>query len=251
VSAPGVWRAPSAGPGARERLLREIVARVPVERIAEVHLFPPMRQGGVETGVAVIAAEREELAESFSAAWSEGSASVADATSPNAGDAPDAGDSADAIAACDPTDLAAGPPPESNDTADASKLRHPNDASSDDSAAEDPAGDAPAVGDPPVGDPAVGDPAAEDPAPAPAAPRFTVLTARYRLTLKGPDRGRWEADVTVEADAPLLTVDAVVRGVQRRAGDGGAPERLDARALAAVLGPPAFDAPPLDASTPR
>jgi hypothetical protein len=37
--------------------------------------------------------------------------------------------------------------------------------------------------------------------------------------LKGPDRGKWEASVTAEADAPLVSVDAVVRGVQRRAGD--------------------------------
>ena len=46
-----------------------------------------------------------------------------------------------------------------------------------------------------------------------------MYTARYRHTLKGPDRGKWEVSVTEEADAPLLTVDAVVRGVQRRSGD--------------------------------
>jgi hypothetical protein len=66
-----------------------------------------------------------------------------------------------------------------------------------------------------------------------------VYTARYRLTVKGPDRGRWQVDVRAEADAPLLTVDAVVRGVQRRAGDASPPARLDPAecARAAGLGP--------------
>ena len=68
-------------------------------------------------------------------------------------------------------------------------------------------------------------------------PRFVVYTARYRLVLKGPDRGKWEIHVVVEADAPLVTVDAVVRGVQRRAGDLEEPERYsgdDIRELLAV-----------------
>lgn len=51
------------------------------------------------------------------------------------------------------------------------------------------------------------------------APRVTVYSARYRLVLKGLDRGKWEMSVTEEADAPLVTVDAVVRGVSRRSGD--------------------------------
>jgi hypothetical protein len=41
---------------ARERFLLEIKAVVPAERLAEAHFFPPMRQGPIETGVAVIAA---------------------------------------------------------------------------------------------------------------------------------------------------------------------------------------------------
>jgi hypothetical protein len=49
--------------------------------------------------------------------------------------------------------------------------------------------------------------------------RQTVYTARYRHVLKGPERGDWEADVVAEADAPLVTVDEVVRGVQKRSGD--------------------------------
>ena len=76
-------------------------------------------------------------------------------------------------------------------------------------------------------------------ATAPRAARYTVYTARYRLQLKGPDRGKWEADVVEEADAPLLTVDAVVRGVQRRAGDEAEVERLSGDDLRRLLAGPA------------
>jgi hypothetical protein len=54
--------------------------------------------------------------------------------------------------------------------------------------------------------------------------------------LKGPDRGKWETNIVAEADAPLVTVDAVVRGVQRRAGDLDDPTRLDGDELRAILG---------------
>lgn len=116
----------------RRRFLNAIAEQVPPERIAEVRLFRSLRQGALETGVAVVAA-----------------------------------------------DVA------------------PNDGS-----------DAPSAGE-----------------------RHTVYTARYRLVLKGPDRGRWESAVTAEADAPLATVEAVVRGVLRRAGEEDDPERLTGEAL--------------------
>lgn len=58
--------------------------------------------------------------------------------------------------------------------------------------------------------------------------RHTIYTARYRLVIKGAERGRWEADVVAEADAPLITVEAVVRGVQRRAGEDSAITRFSA-----------------------
>jgi hypothetical protein len=114
----------------RERFFRAITDRVPAERIAEIHFFQPIRQGGVESGVAVVV---------------------------------------------------------------------------------------------------------ED---APPAPRIIVHTARYRLVLKGIDRGKWEATVVAEADAPLVTVDAVVRGVQRRSGDVDEAVRMEgseARAIAEHL----------------
>jgi len=55
---------PSAGPSrsdapvseVTERFLRAIVAKVPLERIEELHLFAPLRQGTIETGIAVVAA---------------------------------------------------------------------------------------------------------------------------------------------------------------------------------------------------
>jgi hypothetical protein len=47
---------------------------------------------------------------------------------------------------------------------------------------------------------------------APETPRMVVYAASYRLTLKGLDRGKWEVNIVAEADAPLVAVDAVVRG---------------------------------------
>jgi hypothetical protein len=40
-----------------ERFLRGIAERLPAERVVEVHLFQPYRQGPLESGVAVIALE--------------------------------------------------------------------------------------------------------------------------------------------------------------------------------------------------
>jgi hypothetical protein len=111
----------------RRRFLLEIAEHVPPERVDEVRLFRAIRQGGQETGVAVVAVEPESTTSEFeSSTWS----------------------------------------------------------------------------------------------------RHIVYSARYRLVLKGPDRGRWEATVTAEADAPLAAVEAVVRGVLRRAGEDEEPERL-------------------------
>ncbi len=107
----------------RVRFLAGIAAQLPPHLVQEVHLFGAIRQGGAESGVAVIAVSRDVA-------------------------------------------LAVAPDDESG-----------------------------------------------------TAPRFTVYSARYRLALKGLDRGKWEMSVTEEADAPLVTVDAVVRGVSRRSGD--------------------------------
>lgn len=111
-----------------ERFLREIADRVGAPSVESVHLFPPIRQGGVETGAAVVAAS------------------------------------------------------------EAGQARH------------------------------------------------TVWSASYRHTLKGPDRGKWEVEVTAEADAPLVTVDVVVDGVMKRAGEQFSPEKLTASEFRTIVG---------------
>ena len=124
----------------RARFLTGIAAQLPVERIVEAYLFTPIRQGGMESGVAVV-----------------------------------------------------------------------------------------------VVDPALAT-VGEDMTRAEGAPsRFTVYTARYRHTLKGLDRGKWELSVIEEADAPLVSVEAVVRGVTRRSGDAEDPVRLSGDELRAVV----------------
>ncbi len=123
----------------RARFLASIAEVVPQERLAEIHFFPPIRQGPVETGVAVIGAER-------------------------AAPAPDASPYLDE--------------------------------------------------------------------------RHVVFMARYRWTRKGPERGKWSAEVVAEADAPLVTVEAVAKGVRDRANEPADPDRMtgdEARAILAEL----------------
>ncbi|MEP7000782.1 MAG: hypothetical protein ABI969_09905 [bacterium] len=165
----------------RVRFLAAIAKHLPAERVIEVHLFAPMRQGGMESGVAVIAVERV-LAPSFDV---DGGyippAAVAEAAEV---------ETAEAVAVSD-------------------QLSDETSFVADEAMAE-----ASPYADEPSAEPVVETPQA----PLPAS-RYTVYSARYRYTLKGLDRGKWDVSVTDEADAPLLTVDAVVRGVQRRSGD--------------------------------
>lgn len=69
----------------------------------------------------------------------------------------------------------------------------------------------------------------------PDVSRHTVYSAHYRLVLKGPERGRFETAVVAEADAPLSAVEAVVRGVLRRAGEDDEPERLTGESFREAL----------------
>jgi hypothetical protein len=130
----------------RDRFLAAIAEKLNPDAVAEAHLFQPLKQGGTESGVAVIAVDEPPAA-----------------------------------------------PAESRE------------------------------------------PRAESREPP---SRLAVYTAKYRLTLKGPDRGKWEFAVQVDADAPLVTVDKVVRGVQRRSGDAEDPERLTGEEFRALLPPP-------------
>jgi hypothetical protein len=152
----------------RARFLAAIATQVPPERVAEVHLFAPIRQGGMESAVAVVVLDLDAEQDAVTG--------VAEEVVAEQGDAE--GDVASA-----------------------------------------------------------GEDVVERVAPTPR--RYVVCTARYRHTLKGPDRGKWEVTVTEEADAPLVTVDAVVRGVQRRSGDVDEIVRLSGDEFRAVVPAPA------------
>lgn len=127
----------------RERFLKAIASTLPPERFLELHFFQAIRQGGVESGVAVIAAHPEVV----------------------------------------PAPILADAPP-----AEEEEVPEPDEES--------------------------------------GPRRYTVYSAKYKLVLKGPERGKWECSVVAEADAPLITVETVVRGVQRRSGDAEEPERM-------------------------
>lgn len=187
----------------RARFLAAIAKQLPAERIAEAHLFAAIRQGGVESGVAVIALEPELALEPEV----EEQVAIEAAVGLDAAAVGDVVDAADADETLGDVDL---------DTDE-----RPLDGDDDSPYAAD---------------------ASEEPVAvaAPAPPRrYVVCTARYRHTLKGPDRGKWEVTVTEEADAPLLTVDAVVRGVQRRSGDVDEIVRLSGDELRAAVPVPA------------
>jgi hypothetical protein len=186
----------------RTRFLAAIAKQIPADHVIEVHLFAGIRQGGSESGVAVIAAERE---------------------------------SAPSL------DVDGGYVP-APDVAEVADLETPAAIVVRDQLADETA----FVADETTGEPS---PYADElPQDLPeeveevfiAAPasRYVVYSARYRLTLKGMDRGKWEVSVTEEADAPLLTIDAVVRGVQRRSGDADETIRLSGDEFRAALPAP-------------
>jgi hypothetical protein len=171
----------------RTRFLREIAARIPVERLVELHLFPAMRQGAIESGVAVVAATPEAE------------------------------------------------PPVAAEPEPAGEPGTPGAAAAEDDAGRQMAMDEILSGDAPACDTGDASDAPPEDGRAPIV-RHTVYTAHYRATLKGPDRGKWEFFLVAEADAPLVTIDAVVRGVQKRSTDAADPERLTPEALQAMDG---------------
>ena len=203
----------------RERFLREIADRLPPERIEEVHLFPPLRQGGVESGVAVVAAEVEVRNEPSMAGTAEGAEELRRTAEDMEGAEELRRTAEDAEGAEETRGLAES----------AANLKEPD--LSVVSEGERDAGEASDVqvrlGDVLADEACDPTEAAAALAPVRVRPRrHTVYTARYRHTLKGPDRGKWEFDIVAEADAPLITVETVVRGVQKRSGELADPERL-------------------------
>ena len=213
----------------QQRFLRAIAERVPMGQVVELHLFPPIRQGGVETGMAVVAEDPRqpvvaviENLESIEATAGLDEP-VTDVERSSAG--------ADFVVAdIESVDLEATDTDDIDDTDDAVDTDDID--AIDDSEVED--------ASPYLDDEFAEEIVAENGhAPTPAVARFIIHTARYRLTLKGVDRGKWEVDVVAEADAPLAAVDAVVRGVQRRSGESGAePDRLTSDAFLEALNAP-------------
>jgi hypothetical protein len=191
----------------RERFFRAIAERIDVERVDEVHVFPAIRQGGRESGVAVLTLRPEPTG--IEIATGEGAAEGAEAR-------------ADAENLASPVDVddvvAAGDGEYAGDRPDAGSTEDGEDAGE-------------------IVDVDAVDEALEAPLAPPPPRRFTVLRAHYRLQLKGPDRGKWEVAVVEDADAPSATVDEVVRGVHERAGGWSVegPERLTGDEFRAAL----------------
>ena len=176
-----------------------------MKQVVELHLFPPIRQGGVETGMAVVAEDPRQPV-----------VAVVDGV-----------EAIDAVE-IEAVDLEAIGTHEIDDIDDTDDI--------DDVDIED----ASPYLDDAVAEAIVAENGTDNGhAATPAVSRFIIHTARYRLTLKGVDRGKWEVDVVAEADAPLAAVDAVVRGVQRRSGESGAePDRLTSDAFLEALNAP-------------
>ena len=190
----------------QSRFLASIAKQLPADRVIELHLFGAIRQGGVESGVAVVAVALETA--------------ILEATTTS-------------------LDVDGGyVPPHA--VAEAAELENATAVAVHDQLADETAfvADEVAPDDSPYAPeaaPLPHDEEAESQLARKPASRFTVYSARYRHTLKGLDRGKWEVNVTEQADAPLLTVDAVVRGVQRRSGDADEVVRLSGDEFRAAL----------------
>lgn len=256
-----------------ERFLRAVIAEVPLDRVEELHLFSPLRQGTVETGIAVLAARipvaiaevELEAVPSEPELFDRAAATHATGEDSPAHDAPvdaTAGDEAvgevvptDEVSAGD--DLLEGDLPLGDgeivvesievDVIAAEGAREPVEAiavvadeesvvsvvgnAGDDDEDVSYDGELAMEASADEGDEAV----AVESVPQARPERLTVYTARYRYVIKGPERGKWEASVVAEADAPLITVETVVRGVQRRAGEDSEIVRYTAAQIARAL----------------
>lgn len=214
----------------QQRFLRAVFDRIPLERVVELHLFAPIRQGGVETGLAVLAA-LQELPEGAPGLEVPDEQGLVVESSPQMElqpvDSPSAED-----AAHETGDEQAAPDADVDGRLVQSAESPRDDAAAETSDAEIASSEGTLDGVSEEEESSVADTDAEA---SPAVVRHVVYTARYVLVLKGADRGKWEVDVRDEADAPLITVDAVVRGVQRRVGDLAEVERLGPEQLAIAV----------------
>lgn len=214
------------GPTPRDRFIAAIAQRIDPARMQAMYLFPPIRQGAVETGVAVVAVDplpperpvpADETGDLFVAA-AEARLAAATAVAEELIVAAEAAEAEAAVVEAEALATAAAAMDARDDASAAAEAGVPTVAADDterDTDADD--ADAPMEG-----------------ADA-RSPRPLVLTARYRLTLKGPDRGAWGFELHEQADAPLATIEMVVQGVAQRHEQAADPERLDADAVRAVL----------------
>ena len=238
-----------------ERFLRTVIAEVPLELIEELHLFSPLRQGTVETGIAVIAvkvpvaaaaaeAEAEAVEPELFGEVGEtvgggdvmggvGETGVGEAGVATTGVATTGVATTGAATTGTATTEALTAEAQEAEALTAESgaevvIAQERDDDEDVSVAED-------------GDLAIAADEADEAlamaiVAAPAKPvRHTVYTARYRYIIKGPERGKWESSIKAEADAPLITVETVVRGVQRRAGEESEIVRYSAAQIARAL----------------
>ncbi len=238
----------------QERFLRSVLTRVPLDVVVELHLFPPIRRGTMETGVAVIATllpppplavveliPHDEVLEPAELVVADTAPEmVVDADMPDHAAAVDAtldidgavnatiddqhAAAAAPVAAAEVTDDDSPYADESPSLASGSEVGESIDegiAGDTDQTREFKADDVETVG-------------ATAPAPS---PRMRILTAAYRHTIKGIDRGKWTVDVQEEADAPLEAVELVLRGVRHRSTEPADPELVSLDALAALIAP--------------
>lgn len=77
-----------------------------------------------------------------------------------------------------------------------------------------------------------------DPSVESHEPRHVVYSASYRSTVKGTDRGKWTVEIVAEADAPLVTIEEVVRGVVQRSGEQFQPEQFTGAEFRAIVPAP-------------
>jgi hypothetical protein len=261
------------------RFLDAVLERVPESRIVEVRLFPPIRQGGVESGIAVLAVHPEppltlpgssalDPVDMSDPLFDDGGDTGARGGETPVGliafddDTQDDESAADDLAPLRAADAGRDEPeiPEapavhgellaeraiqadgvaapSPEAAAATREREPTreraveleaavvDTDSDDAEDGIALGDLFALPERPVTQ------AGHD--------RLAILCARYKLIIKGPDRGRWDLEIVHQADAPLDTLDSVIKGVVRRSGDDAVPERFSRQSLRDLLDAPAW-----------
>lgn len=233
------------------KFLEGILQQVEEQRIVELRLFPAMRQGGIESAVAVLAVEPKPVLPESSEPSDEAldivsaDEAVAEIPAAVAADRWDAEELSERVAELrvdfegiqdaeaeepEPVEMALPMPIEQEREVDIAALAdeavaeaHPDDVL--------PLQDILALPEPEP------NPVLEQVDPR---RRLEIISARYRYVFKGPDRGKWLIEVVHEADAPFETLERVVNGVVRRSGEESDPARYSAVSLREALNAPAW-----------